>query len=305
MSRTDRRQVSHPCRISFVGQCGDEGPAPKPMNKGFISHHAAIVTSGMNEGTSFSNGLFLTSYGTQADSLVPGGLYGMNCKMIGTNDGNEDHLHFENASRINLGTVENIGINVTSELMDKIGMTALGIIVAKDVIKDPIYNGKPTVIATLKHTNYDPFTRMSVSWCTKHFIPPVKNMESAQKLCVIGREGQFSGLIKDYDGAKYMWECETNAISITSGHMTETIPAQIKTAGRPAGGRVALSVRPKPVQVSNEESIPNDPYSSSSGPIASGSDISKFSDSNSTSSACLAMENLKTPTPTAKRARRD
>jgi hypothetical protein len=115
------------------------------------------MTSGMNGGASFANGCYLTSYGSQADSLSPGGLYTMTCKLIGTNDKNEDHLHFENCNRINLGSVEQLGINVTTEAMDKVTMVGLGIIVAKDVIKDPLYKGKPTVVATLKHTDYDPF----------------------------------------------------------------------------------------------------------------------------------------------------
>ncbi|KAH9819566.1 hypothetical protein DFH28DRAFT_1122290 [Melampsora americana] len=305
MSRTERRQVSHPCRVNYVGECGTEGPGPKPTTKGFHSYHAAIVTSGMNEGSSFSNGIFLTAYGTQFESLVPGGLYSMNCKLIGTNDKNEDHLHFENSSRINLGTVDSVGINVTAELMDKIGMTGMGIIVAKDVITDPLYKGKPTVIATLKHTDYDPFTRMSVSWCTKHFIPPVKNMESAQKLCVVGREAQFTGFIKDYDGEKHMWECETTSISITSGHLTETVQTPIKVAGRPNGGRVPLSVRPKQVSNPNDEEPSSDAYAIGSNPQASGSDVSRSSEPNINSSGGSNSEIIKTPTPIVKRLRRD
>ncbi|KAH9810707.1 hypothetical protein DFH28DRAFT_877983 [Melampsora americana] len=305
MSRTERRQASHPCRVSYLGECGEEGPAPKPISTGFLSHHAAIVTAGMNGGSSFANGCYLTSYGSQADSLTPGGLYAMNCKMIGTNDKNEDHLHFENASRIDLGTVDSVGINVTSELMDKIAMTAMGIIVAKDVIQDPLYKGKQTVIATLKHTDYDPFTRMSVSWCTRHFIPPMKNMESAQKLCVVGREAQFTGYIKDYNAEKFMWECETTSISITSGHLTEPIQTPIKAAGRPTGGRVPLSVRPRAMQAMSSDDKMIDPYHNKDDIVTSGSDIGKSIDSLLESSSGSTTESIKTPTPSAKRTRRE
>ncbi|KAH9822467.1 hypothetical protein DFH28DRAFT_922768 [Melampsora americana] len=301
MSRTERRQLSHPCRVSYLGECGEEGPAPKPINKGFWSHYAVIVTSGMNGGTSFANGCYLTSYGTQLDTLKPGSLYAMNCKMIGTNDKNEDHLHFENSSRINLGTVENVGINVTAELMDKIVITAMGIIVAKDIIKDPLYKGKPTVVATLKHTDYDPFTRMSVTWCTKHFVPPMKNMEAAQKLCVIGREAQFTGLIKDYNAEKYMWECETTSISITSGHLTENVQTPIKVAGRPMGGRVPLTIRPNVTPPAIDEGSALEPYQDRN----QISDIGRSSDSNNESIVSSGVEGIKTPTPSAKRTRRD
>lgn len=49
----------------------------------------------------------------------------------------------------------------------------------------------------------------------------MKNMEAAQKLCVIGREALFSGLVKDYDDDKHMWECEvseTLCITLFSVH---------------------------------------------------------------------------------------
>jgi hypothetical protein len=77
--------------------------------------------------------------------------------MIGSNDHNYDHFHFENSHRINFGTSESLGENVPEDLMDKITMIAMGIIVAIDTVKDPLYKGKTTVIATLKHTDYDPF----------------------------------------------------------------------------------------------------------------------------------------------------
>ncbi|KAH9817692.1 hypothetical protein DFH28DRAFT_1220004 [Melampsora americana] len=304
MSRTDRRQLSHPCRIHYVGECGEEGPAPKPINKGFLSHHAAIVTSGMNEGSSFSNGIYLTSYGSQSDSITPGGLYAMTCKMIGTNDKNEDHFHFENSNRFNLGSVEHVGINMTNEAMDKVTMIGLGIIVAKDVIKDPLYKGKPTVIATLKHTDYDPFTRMSVSWCTKHFIPPMKNMEAAQRLCVVGREAQFSGLIKDYDGEKFMWECETTSISITSGHLTDIPQSPVKIAGRPAGGRIALTTPVKSSPAWNADEQSTDPYLGANGTGGSSSEAGPSSETNQSSTSDVT-DNGKCVALPAKRTRRE
>lgn len=134
-----------------------QGPVVGPASKGFLSHLGTILTSGMNGSDSFSNALYLTSYGPPIDSLIEGSLYSMACKMIGSNDENYDHLHFENSHRINFGSSENLGENVPEDLMDKISMIAMGIIVAIDTVKDPLYKGKTTVIATLKHTDYDPF----------------------------------------------------------------------------------------------------------------------------------------------------
>ncbi|KAH9806907.1 hypothetical protein DFH28DRAFT_1101785 [Melampsora americana] len=263
MSRTDRRQLSHPCRIHYVGECGEEGPAPKPINKGFLSHHAAIVTSGMNEGSSFSNGIYLTSYGSQSDSITPGGL----------------SLSFENSNRFNLGSVEHVGINMTNEAMDKVTMIGLGIIVAKDVIKDPLYKGKPTVIATLKHTDYDPFL------VYEHFIPPMKKYGSSSRLCVVGREAQFSGLIKDYDGEKFMWECETTSISITSGHLTDIPQSPVKIAGRPAGGRIALTTPVKSSPAWNADEQLTDPYLGANGTGGSSSEAGPSSETNQSSTS--------------------
>lgn len=114
----------------------------------------------MNGSEPFSNPFYLTSYGPAIDSLIEGSLYGMTCKMIGSNDENYDHLHFENSQRINFGVSDALGENVPEDLMDKIMMIAMGVIVAIDTVKDPLYKGKTTVIATLKHTDYDPFVRL-------------------------------------------------------------------------------------------------------------------------------------------------
>ncbi|KAH9812948.1 hypothetical protein DFH28DRAFT_897760 [Melampsora americana] len=241
MSRSETRQVSHSVRINYVGEAGEEGPVVGPASKGFIAHLGTILTSGMNTSEPFSNAIYLTSYGSIADSLIEGSLYGMTCKMIGTNDHNYDHFHFENGDRINFGSTEKLGEGVPETLMDKITMIAMGTIVGIDTIKDPLYKGKTTVIATLKHTDYDPFTRMNVNWMTQHYIPPVRNMERAQVLCVLGREVQFTGIIRDYDAEKYMWASEVNAISVTSGHIINT-KSSPKAPGKPGHGRIPLSM---------------------------------------------------------------
>lgn len=228
----------------------------------------------------------------------------MTCKMIGTNDHNPDHLHFENANRINFGVVEQLGMNVANELMDKVQMIALGIIVGKDVIKDPAYKGKPTVVATLKHTDYDPFTRMSVSWCTRHFIPPVRNMERAQSLCVIGREAQFTGIVKDFDTEKNMWETKVNAISVTSGHISDSPLTPTKTMGRPTGGRIPLSVRPKASKAGQAEEPRRDPYDDAPNHEAENEPFPP-SDPVPSSSAPVVTDTAKTVTPPGKRTRRE
>ncbi|KAH9807535.1 hypothetical protein DFH28DRAFT_938269 [Melampsora americana] len=257
MSRSEARQVSHSVRINYVGVAGEEGPVVGPASKGFIAHLATILTSGMNGSGPFSNAIYLTSYGSAADSLIEGSLYGMTCKMIGTNDHNYDHFLFENAHRIDFGSTAKLGEGVPEDLMDKTNIIAMGIIVGIDTIKDPLYKGKTTVIATLKHTDYDPFTRMNVSWMTQHYIPPIRNMERAQVLCVLGREVQFTGIIRDFDGEKCMWASEVIGISVTSGHITNT-KVSPKAPGKPAHGRIPLSIRPKGNSIAPADMIPSD-----------------------------------------------
>lgn len=238
MSRQEPRTVSHPNRVYFTGEAGTEVAALLTQNKGFISHHASITTSGMNGGEMFVNPINVTAYGSTAEALVPQHVYTMSCKFIGTNDERDDHLHFENSARINLGSTDIFPENFCEHLMDKVAIVALGIVVARDIIKDPNYKGKPTVVVTLKSTDYDPITRGPVSWLTKHFIPPLRNLEKAQNLCQLGRELQLAGVFKDYDAAHHMWECEVNAISVTSGHLTGA--ASPTKPGVPNGNRISL-----------------------------------------------------------------
>ncbi|EGG11105.1 uncharacterized protein MELLADRAFT_92457 [Melampsora larici-populina 98AG31] len=268
MSRNESRAPSHTVRVNYTGEAGEPGPVTGPAGKGFLSHLAAVLTSGMNGSKPFSNPFYLTSYGPTLDSLVEGSLYGMTCKMIGSNDHNYDHFHFENANRINFGQSATLGENIPEDLIDKITMIAMGVIVAIDTIKDPLYKGKTTVIATLKHTDYDPFTRMNLSWMTQHYVPPVRNMERAQVLCVIGREAQFTGLLRDYDAKKFMWCCETHAISVTSGH-TAPIKTSPKAAGKPTHSRTPLNMRPKLAS----ETPPKRPFCTEENAGPSNSDI--------------------------------
>jgi hypothetical protein len=131
-------------------------------NKGFISHHAFIATSGMNGGVPFTHPINVTAYGSTSESLVPKNVYSMNCKLIGSNNDRDDHLHFENNNRINLGPAENFPEIFIEELLDKISIVAMGIVVAREIIRDPAYQSKPTVVVTLKSTDYDPIVSHSI-----------------------------------------------------------------------------------------------------------------------------------------------
>ncbi|EGG13240.1 helix-turn-helix domain-containing protein [Melampsora larici-populina 98AG31] len=239
MSRSESRTISHPIRVYFTGEAGAEVAALLSKNKGFISHHASISTSGMNGGEDFANPINVTAYGSTAEALIPQHIYSMSCKFIGSNDERDDHLHFENAHRINWGPTENFPESFCDSLMDKVSIVALGTVVARDIIKDPVYKGKPTVVVTTKSTDYDPITKGPVSWLMKHFIPPLRNLEKAQNLCQLGRELQLVGVFKDYDTNNHMWEIEVNAISVTSGHLTGAAASPTKP-GMPNGGQIPL-----------------------------------------------------------------
>lgn len=109
----------------------------------------------------FTNPINVTAYGSTAEALVPKNVYSMNCKFIGSNDDRDDHLHFEHSTRINLGPVENFPETFLEELLDKVSIVAMGIVVAREIIRDPAYQSKPTVVVTLKSTDYDPIVSPS------------------------------------------------------------------------------------------------------------------------------------------------
>ncbi|EGG08615.1 uncharacterized protein MELLADRAFT_84731 [Melampsora larici-populina 98AG31] len=247
MKKNDNRTPSHPIRVGFMGEAGAQALAKMNGSKGFISHHASIATSGMTGGAPFENPIQITSYGSQADTLAAKNVYLMNCKLIGTNNSTNDQLHFENANRINLGSVDKFGEFFVGELIDKITISALGYVVGRDLITDPVFKGKSTVVVTLKSTDYDPLTKANVSWHTKHYIPPVRNMEKAQNLCQLGREVLLTGQIKDYDSNLFMWESEqVHAISICHGEITIQSTPSSRSGGGPSGGRIPLSLNRNP-----------------------------------------------------------
>ncbi|EGG03678.1 uncharacterized protein MELLADRAFT_90021 [Melampsora larici-populina 98AG31] len=127
--------------------------------------------------------------------------------------------------------------------MDKTVMIALGYVTARDTVKDPIYKGKSTIVITLQSQDYNPITKIPVTWYTKHHIPPVRNMEKAQNICQVGREVQLVGIIKDYDGVNYMWETEVTAISRCQGDAPSLATKVVTKPGTPSGGQVPLTLR--------------------------------------------------------------
>ncbi|EGG05199.1 uncharacterized protein MELLADRAFT_88272 [Melampsora larici-populina 98AG31] len=235
--------TSHPVRVNFFGQAGVEAASLLINSKGFVSSHASIATSGMNGGSPFANPIRLTSYGTTTDAVKPNCVYSMTCKLIGTNNDVDNHLHFENSSRIDLGEVAKFSEDFAEDLMDKTVMIALGYVTARETVKDPAYKGKPTVVITLQSQDYDPLTKIPVTWYTKHHIPPVRNMEKAQNICQVGREVQLVGAIKDYDGVNFMWETKVSAISRCTGDAPSLANKIINKPGTPKGGRVPLTLR--------------------------------------------------------------
>ncbi|EGG05751.1 uncharacterized protein MELLADRAFT_87623 [Melampsora larici-populina 98AG31] len=175
--------------------------------------------------------------------VEPNCVYTMTCKLIGTNDNQDDHLHFENSARIDLGDVARFGESFAEDLMDKTVMIALGYVTARETVKDPLYKGKSTVVISLQSQDYDPITKIPVTFYTKHYIPPVRNMEKAQNICQVGREVQLVGAIKDYDGDRFMWETEVTAISRCTGDAPSLIDKGVNKPGTPKGGRVPLTLQ--------------------------------------------------------------
>ncbi|EGG12759.1 uncharacterized protein MELLADRAFT_87019 [Melampsora larici-populina 98AG31] len=269
--------TSHPVRVNFFGQAGVEG---------FVSSHASIATSGMNGGSPFANPIRLTSYGTTTDAVKPNCVYSMTCKLIGTNNDVDDHLHFENSSRIDLGEVAKFSEDFAEDLMDKTVMIALGYVTARETVKDPAYKGKSTVVITLQSQDYDPLTKIPVTWYTKHHIPPVRNMEKAQNICQVGREVQLVGAIKDYDGVNFMWEPEVSAISRCTGDAPSLADKIINKPGTPKGGRVPLTLRRnKASTVASTSAVsldgpPGDAQTSSQGAATDGTVLQEEKDEN-------------------------
>ncbi|EGG07989.1 uncharacterized protein MELLADRAFT_85321 [Melampsora larici-populina 98AG31] len=272
MVAPNTNSTSHPIRVNYFGQAGVEAASLHINSKGFISSHASIATSGMNGGAPFANPIRLTSYGSTADAVKPNSVYSMTCKMIGTNNDKDDHLHFENSARIDLGDVARFGESFAEDLMDKTVMIALGYVTARETVKDPLYKGKATVVITLQSQDYDPIqqqTKIPVTFYTKHHIPPVRNMEKAQNICQVGREVQLVGAIKDYDGVNFMWETEVTAISRCTGDAPSLVDKVINKPGTPKGGRVPLTLN-KASSAASTSANTLDPNPSSTPPVPQG-----------------------------------
>ncbi|EGF98211.1 uncharacterized protein MELLADRAFT_96086 [Melampsora larici-populina 98AG31] len=209
-TKTGTPTPSHTVRVSFMGEAGTEAFARLNGAKGFISHHASIATTGMNGGTPFKNPIQLSSYGSQADTLIPRNVYAMNCKLIGTNNNTDDQLHFENINRINLGSVNRFG--------------EFFVVYSRDLIQDPAHGGKSTVVITLKHTDYDPLVSALYS-------PSAQYGEGAKHMSTWSRTA--------IDGSDQRLQHGTFHVG---KRIQLATPSPARGPGGPSGGRVPLSL---------------------------------------------------------------
>lgn len=88
-------------------------------------------------------------------------MYAFKAKLIGSNDSRPDHLYHEAAHAIVLGP----SVNFTGNLINNTSITSVGIIINKETIMEPQYNGKNTLVVTGRHTDYDPVVSLSSTFC--------------------------------------------------------------------------------------------------------------------------------------------
>jgi hypothetical protein len=171
----------HAMELHFIGQAGREviassssidpyhckltfSPLKIPHmfvnDRGFVTHHATIETSGPNGEGIKSTDVKLTAEKSTANELQVGDVYSMSCKLIASNDSRPDYLYFNGATSANLSSMEEINAEVLNATLNKISVKALGTIVAKETIPASGPGGRDACMITLKLVDIDPLVSL-------------------------------------------------------------------------------------------------------------------------------------------------
>ncbi|KAH9822465.1 hypothetical protein DFH28DRAFT_922766 [Melampsora americana] len=142
--------IYHPLAIHFLGQIDKQLSNDDLTDKGFVGHLSNIITSKSIDCEVKSTPIDLITPRITKETLEPGNLYNINCKLIASNTICNDQLHFIDGSKVKIDNPENNLTESDAILSNKIGIIGLGIIIKKEVVRKIDDNSISRVELTLK-----------------------------------------------------------------------------------------------------------------------------------------------------------
>ncbi|KAH9812946.1 hypothetical protein DFH28DRAFT_898128 [Melampsora americana] len=199
--------VCHPVQAHFTGIVGPELQNILLNDKGFISYKAAINTQQI-DGTNVDTPIDLTLSMRHNLTMVPGDIYSISCKMIGSNTYRNDALHFGRHTQVKLDSYDKRNTVFDHGTINKMSMVVLGIVFSQEMISADAEIGAGSVVITVKSVDFNPVNKSPVVWMTKHYVESSIYNNALKKGLKIGSEIQFAGIVTGYDAHCFMWELE-------------------------------------------------------------------------------------------------
>ncbi|EGF97303.1 uncharacterized protein MELLADRAFT_70077 [Melampsora larici-populina 98AG31] len=207
--------VPHPIYFHFIGQAGTAAPNSVNGKKVFTSFNATIATSGMEGDNPYTTPILLTCDALTGRRLRPEHMYSMTCKMVGSNTATLDHLHFTTDSVIDLGLPVPRAKNPACKFLNKVLMTALGVVFERQVVQTHPVSSSSVILLTLKSVHNDPISGSPVVWKTEHHVASSLRGSYAVDACNVGVEVLIHGAVVDYDDVTNTWETKVDSIMVT------------------------------------------------------------------------------------------
>ncbi|KAH9820330.1 hypothetical protein DFH28DRAFT_884998 [Melampsora americana] len=209
---------------------------------GFLECMATIATINTDTDEVLECAIKASAYGGIDTVLEAGSIYSLKGRILALNKKQVQVFYYEPDTTIHISTSDSF----KSTLTNKVSITALGLIISRDVEK--ITPEKENVTIIMKHSDFNPSpnVRDQESFEVEYRCNWSPLMVKLQPLLVPHREALLTGRIIGFSPARNMWSVEVTGVNITTGHENGTTPnlpvggSQLGTPGGRARGKLFI-----------------------------------------------------------------
>ncbi|KAH9823980.1 hypothetical protein DFH28DRAFT_1117756 [Melampsora americana] len=175
-----------------------------------------------------------SAYGSIDTVLGEGSLYFLKGRLLALNKKKLQVFYYEPDTTIHIATSDTF----KSALTNKGSVTALGLIISREVEK--VTSEKENVTIIMRHSDYnpDPRIRDQDTFEVEYRCNWSPLMVKLQPLLVPSREALLTGRIVGYTPSRSMWSVDVTGVNITTGHesgTSSTLPVAGSQLGTPGG----------------------------------------------------------------------
>ncbi|KAH9811758.1 hypothetical protein DFH28DRAFT_1084657 [Melampsora americana] len=209
---------------------------------GFRECMTTIATINVDTDEVLECAIKASGYGGIDTVLETGSIYCLKGRILALNKKQVQMFYYEPDTTIHISSSDSF----KSSLTNKVSVTALGLIISRDVEK--ITSEKENVIIIMRHSDFNPSpnVRDQESFEVEYRRNWSPLMVKLQPLLIPHREALLSGRIIGFSPARNLWSVEVTGVNITTGHESgagSNLPlggSQLGTPGGRARGKLFI-----------------------------------------------------------------